>query len=218
MSIRILIADRHKMFREVLRRLLESDPEFAVVGETDDGQGLPQLTADLHPDILLMNKELRRRLGLEALRDVTVRTGTRSILLVDTITNGEIIQALLWGARGVVRKNDTTSLLLKSIRTVKAGEYWINHAGISELVSALCSLSTRVEQQAEQQTHSLSWQQLQIVEAIVNGCSNREIASNLRLSERTVKYHLTRIFSKFGVSGRMELARYSLKNKPVREA
>ncbi len=218
MSIRILIADRHKMFREVLRRLLELEPEFAVVGETDDGEGLPQLTADLNPDILLMDKELRRRPGLESLRNVTIRTGARSILLVDTITNGEIIQALLWGARGVVHKNDATSLLLKSIRTVNAGEYWINHSGIGELVNALCSLSTRVEQQAQQQTHSLSVQQLQIVEAIVNGCSNKEIARDLRLSERTVKYHLTRIFSKFGVSGRMELARYSLKNKLVREA
>jgi two-component system, NarL family, nitrate/nitrite response regulator NarL len=218
MSIRILIADRQKMFREVLRRLLESEREFAVVGETDDGQGLPQLAADLNPDILLMNKDLCRRPGLESLREVTARTATRPILLVDRITNGEIIQALLWGARGIVRKNDATSLLLKSIRTVKTGEYWINHAGISELVSALCSLSTRVEQQAQQQTHSLSVQQLQIVEAIVNGCSNKEIARDLRLSERTVKYHLTRIFNKFGVSGRMELARYSLKNRDTRQA
>ena len=172
----------------------------------------------MNPDILLMNKELRRRPGLEALREVTARTATRPILLVDGITNGEIIQALLWGARGIVRKNDATSLLLKSIRTVRTGEYWINHAGISELVSALCSLSTRVEQQAQQQTHSLSIQQLQIVEAIVNGCSNKEIARDLRLSERTVKYHLTRIFNKFGVSGRMELARYSLKNEVTRQA
>jgi two-component system, NarL family, nitrate/nitrite response regulator NarL len=218
MSIRILIADRHRMFREALRRLLESEPEFAVVGETDDGEGLPQLATSLNPDILLMDKELRRRSGLEALRDITVQAKVRTILLVDAIANSEIIQALLWGARGVVRKKDATSLLLKSIRAVKAGEYWVNRAGVAELVGALCSLSNRVEQQTAQQMHFLSAQQLKIVEAIVAGCSNKEIARDLHISERTVKYHLTRIFNKFGISGRMELARYSLKNKLVRGA
>jgi DNA-binding NarL/FixJ family response regulator len=206
------------MFRELLRRLLNTEREFSVVGETDDGEGLPDLAARLKPDVLLLDTTLRRRSGFEALREVTLRTAARPILLVDSITNGEFIQALLWGARGVVRKSDATPLLLKSIRTVMAGEFWVNHAGICELIGNLRSLSNHVEQQSALQAKTLSAQQLQIVEAIVSGCSNKEIASNLRLSERTIKYHLTRIFNKFGVSGRMQLARYSLENKLIREA
>ena len=218
MPIRILIADRQEMFREALRRLLESETDFSVVGETDDGERLTALAASQKPDVLLMDLNLRKRPGIEALREMAGNTGVRPLLLMDNPSNGEILQALLSGACGIVRKNVNTQLLYKAIRTVASGEYWLSHAGISELVQNLRLLSTRVEQQARQQTSSLSVQQMQIVEAIAAGSSNKEIAQDLSLSERTVKYHLTRIFSKFGVSGRMELARFSLKNNLIREA
>ncbi|HTY61355.1 MAG TPA: response regulator transcription factor [Acidobacteriota bacterium] len=218
MAIRILIADRQEMFREALKRLLESEQDFSVVGETDDGDRLTALAASQKPDVLLMDLNLRKRPGIEALREITGNTGVRPLLLMDNPSNGEILQALLSGACGIVRKNVNTQLLFKAIRAVAAGEYWLSHAGISELVQNLRLLSTRVEQQARQQTSSLSVQQMQIVEAIAAGSSNKEIAQDLSLSERTVKYHLTRIFNKFGVSGRMELARFSLKNNLIREA
>jgi two-component system, NarL family, nitrate/nitrite response regulator NarL len=214
MTIRILIADRHEMFREALRRVLESKPEFLVVAETGDGEYLPALASNLKPDVVLLGLKLHKCSGMESLREVTARTETRPILLVDVISNDEIIQALLWGVRGVVRKSAATSLLFKAIHTVMAGEYWLSHAGIRELVQNLQTLFAPVEQQNRLQTNALSPQQLRIVEAIVAGCSNKEIARDLRLSERTVKYHLTRIFRQFGVSDRMELARFSLKNGP----
>jgi two-component system, NarL family, nitrate/nitrite response regulator NarL len=212
MTIRILIADRHEMFREALCRVLGSEPEFLVVAETGDGERLPALAASLKPDVVLLGLKLHKCSGMEALREVTARTEARPILLVDVIANDEIIQALLWGARGVVRKSAATSLLFKAILTVMAGEYWLSHAGINKLVQNLQWLFDRVQQQNRRQTSALSPQQLRIVEAIVAGCSNKEIARDLHLSERTVKYHLTRIFRQFGVSGRMELARFSLKN------
>ncbi len=219
MSTRILIADRQVMFREVLKVLLESQPDFAVVAETDDGERLAHLISDFKPDVLLMDLKLRKRFGLEVLPEIAARrTDVRPIVLTDAITQGEIIQALLMGARGVLLKNVNTNLLFNSIRTVMGGEYWISHDGVAELVRHLRSLAALAEQSTQSQARSLSPQQRQIVEAIASGCSNREIAEELRVSERTVKYHLTRIFSKFGVSGRMELARYSLENKVVREA
>lgn len=218
MTIHILIADRLEMFREALRHVLESEPEFAVVGDTDDGERLANLAAHLKPDVLLMDIHLRKRPGIEALREVASRTQARPLLLVDSISNGEIMQALLWGARGALRKSVAPPMLFKAVHVVAAGEYWISHAGIREMVQSLRQLSTRVEQQTQLQTSALSPQQLHIVEAIAAGCSNKEIAKDLSLSERTVKYHLTRIFSKFGVSGRMELARFSLKNNLIREA
>ena len=218
MAIRIVIADRQEMFREALRGLLKSESDFAVVGETDDGERLVSLALDAKPDVVLLELNLRKRPGIEALREISARTKARPLLLVDNIPNGEIIHALTWGARGVVKKSVATPLLFKAIRAVAADEYWLSHAGISELVQNLCLLSSRIEQQTRHQTEELSPQQLQIIEAISAGCSNKEIARDLSLSERTVKYHLTRIFSKFGVSGRMELARFSLKNNLVREA
>ncbi len=219
MSIRILIAERQIMFREALKILLESQRDFAVVGDTDDGERLVRLVSDLRPDILLIDLDLRKRSGLELLRNVVAcKTDVRPIVLSDAIARSEIVQALLWGARGVIRKDTSTNLLFNGIRTVMGGEYWISHDGVAELVRRLRSLATLAEQGTQSQARSLSRQQRKIVEAIASGCSNREIAEELRVSERTVKYHLTRIFSKFGVSGRMELARYSLENRVVREA
>jgi two-component system, NarL family, response regulator DegU len=219
MEIRILLADRQYLFREAIRHLLEQEPDFKVLADTDDGEKLPNLVAKHKPEVLLMDVNLRKRSGLEALRDISCRQlRARPLLLTDTIEQSEIAQALLWGAHGVVRKTAPTQMLFKSIRMVAEGQYWISHSEVLGLVQNLRQLTDRVEQNTQIQTRSLSTQQQQIVEAIVAGSSNRDIAGDLDLSERTVKYHLTRIFSKLGVSGRMELARFSLKNNLVREA
>jgi two-component system nitrate/nitrite response regulator NarL len=211
MSIRILIADREEMFREVLRFLLESDPEFSVVGDTDDGQKLVRLTASLKPDVILLGLNLRGISGIEALREIaTLNADSRPIVLVEEIENDDFIQALISGAYGVVCKSEPSQLLFKSIRSVAAGEYWASHSSIGELVRTLRLLTSAVKRSSGTKTGSLSCQQQQIVEAIIAGCSNKEIAQELSVSERTVKYHLTRIFSKLGVSGRMQLARLSL--------
>lgn len=219
MVTRIVIADRQKMFREALKHLLESEQEFEVISETDDGERLPSLVAELKPDVLLMDLKLRKSLGIEALQEIAAsQPDVRPIVLTDEIAQSEIIQVLLWGARGVVRKDAPSDMLFKSIRIVRDGQYWMSRNESAELVRTLRSLTALVEQSSQLQTRNLSEQQQKIVEAIVSGCSNREIARELSVSERTVKYHLTRIFNKFGVSGRMELARLSLKNKNRREA
>ncbi len=219
MAIRILLADRQDMFREVLRRLLELEPDFSIVGETDDGEKLVQLVAQHKPDLILLDVNLRNRSGIEALQEIAaLRTGARAIFLTDSIGKSEVFRALLWGARGMVRKEDPTRLLVKSIRAVMADQFWINHQEVADVVQSLRVLAASIEQKTQMQARSLSPQQQQIVEAIVAGCSNKDIAQELAISERTVKYHLTRIFEKFGVSGRMELANYSLKNKLVKEA
>jgi DNA-binding NarL/FixJ family response regulator len=213
MGIRVLIADRQEMFREVLKHLLESESDFEIVADTDDGEQLIKLAAALKPDVILLDIKLRRLSGMEALREIAaLKTGVRPILLTDALEKSEIIQALLWGACGMVRKSDAGQLLFKSIRNVAAGEYWISRERVGEIVKNLRSLATMVEQNAKVQANTLSRQQQLIVDAIVAGCSNKEIAEELSVSERTVKYHLTRIFGKLGVSGRMQLARFSLKN------
>lgn len=213
MGIRILIADRQNMFCEVLRRLLESEADFTVVGETGDGEQLLAMAAELKPDVLLIDPNLRKRSGIELLRDIAALGGEmRPILLTDRIENNEIVETLRWGVRGIVWKHEAAPLLFKSIRTVMAGEYWLSRGGIRELVGSLRFLTDKVERGVHLQARSLSPQQQQIIKSIVAGCSNKDIARELSISERTVKYHLTRIFSKLGVTGRMQLARITLKD------
>jgi two-component system nitrate/nitrite response regulator NarL len=145
----------------------------------------------------------------------TLDVTTHPILLTDENEESEFVEALRYGMRGLVWKHESPRLLFKSIRTVMRGEYWISRGGIGKLVENLRSLTLKVEQNTQQRARSLSRQQQQIVDSIASGLSNREIAKDLRVSERTVKYHLTRIFGKLGVTGRMELARFTLKQNPA---
>jgi DNA-binding NarL/FixJ family response regulator len=213
MGIRILIADRQDMFREVLHRLLETEKDFTVVGDTGDGEQFLKMIEDLKPDILLLDLRLRKCSGIELLRQIAaLDVVTNPILLTDQNEKSEFVEALRYGVRGLVWKHESARLLFKSIRAVMAGEYWISRGGISKLVENLRTLTIKVEQNTRQRAGSLSPQQQQIVDSIASGCSNKEIAKEFRISERTVKYHLTRIFSKLGVTGRMQLARFTLKN------
>ena len=219
MHTHILIADPLDMFREVLKRLLETQPDFTVVAQTGDGERITRLVAEHKPDVLLFDLRLRKRSGIDALREIASdHPEVRPIALIDAIGQSEIIQALLWGARGLVRKDTPAPLLFKSIRTVMAGQYWISHDMVIELIDNLRLFATRVQQSRLRQAQGLTTQQQQILQALVVGCSNKEIAKELSLSERTVKYHLARVFKAFGVTGRMELARFSLENRLVREA
>jgi DNA-binding NarL/FixJ family response regulator len=216
MKIRALIADRQGMFREALRQLLEAEKDFDVVGDTDDGEAFLKLIEDLKPDVTLLDLRLRKCSGIELLRQIAaLDIATHPILLTDENEESEFVEALRYGMRGLVWKHESPRLLFKCIRTVMRGEYWISRGGIGKLVENLRSLTLTVEQNTQQRARSLSRQQQQIVDLIASGCSNKEIAQELRLSERTVKYHLTRIFGKLGVTSRMQLARFTLKNSPA---
>jgi DNA-binding NarL/FixJ family response regulator len=213
MVIRILIADRHDMFREAVRNLLNKEVDFSVAGDTGDGNQLLQLIHQLKPDVLLFDLNLRKRSGMEVLQELGMPDGPLCpILLTDTIPKSDIVEALRWGARGIVLKSEPTQRLFKCIRIVMTGEFWISRQGVGALVESLRGLSARYEENAVSGAHGLTAQQQRIIKAILAGCSNKEIAAELSIGERTVKYHLTQIFEKLGVSDRRELAELTLKN------
>ncbi len=128
-TIRIVIADDHPIFRDGLRRLLESEPGLKVIGEASDGTDAVKLARQLKPDILLLDLATPRQPGLEALRDLS--TGmqpnpTRVILLTAAAEKTQVVEALQSGARGVVLKDSATQSLIQSIYTVMRGGYWID--------------------------------------------------------------------------------------------
>jgi len=215
-KIRIVIADRREMFREGLRILLEQQPGFEVVADLDSGTRLPAVASEHRPEVILLHNRLRDQPGIEALREIAgLKLKSRPVLLTEAIEGTELIQALIWGACGLVHMSDETELLFKCIRSVAAGDFWFGHSVIANLVKNIRSLSDLVEKKTRQQSQSLTPRQRKIIEAIVSGSSNKDIAGEMSISERTVKYHLTRIFAKFGVSNRTELAQYALKNKVI---
>ncbi len=205
-EIRVVIADDHAMFREALRDLLERESDFRILGEAGSGREAIEIAASLKPDILLLDLIMPRLSGIEALRRLThVSPEVRIILLVDSPERSQIVEALKLGARGVVSKETSAQLLLKSIHAVASGEYWVGHQNVSDLIDFLRNADPKPSARSSS-GFRLTRRQIEIIAAIVDGYTNKEIAKKLSISEQTVKHHLTSIFEKVGVTNRLELA------------
>jgi DNA-binding NarL/FixJ family response regulator len=212
---RILIADDHTIFRDGLRRLLESEPEFQVTGEAADGVEALQLSQQLKPDVLLLDLAMPRMPGLETLRELSTQgSPVRTILLTAAIEKRQIVEALQMGARGVIMKDAATTLLMKGIRTVMNGQFWVGREAVADMVSYLRDKVSQAPPPPAK-AYGLTKRELEILSTIVSGLSNKEIAQKFSLSEDTVKHHLTNIFDKVGVSSRLELALFAINHHLV---
>ncbi|MGA2250319.1 response regulator [Terracidiphilus sp.] len=214
-TIRIVIADDHPVVRIGVRNMLADASGFDVAGEAGDGDEAITQTLELQPDILLLDLLMPRLPGLEAMRAIMSGSPTVKILLLtSTITTQQIIEALHIGARGIVLKDSLVQDLHTSIRTVVSGDYWIGGKRVANLVTALHELMQKAEVQPRK-TYGLTPRELEVVGAIVEGCTNRDIARSFGLSEETVKRHLSNIFDKTGVSTRLELALFAIAHQLV---
>ena len=208
---RILIADDHPIFRDGLKRLLEAEHGFKVIGEACDGVEAVSLVRQLRPEILLLDLAMPRRPGLEALRELSTESlSVRVILLTAAAEKEQIVEALQLGARGVVLKDSATQILLKAIHAVMNGEYWVGRESVSNLVQYLRSLIDSSSAASRQKRYGLTPRELEIISAVVAGYANKEIAEHFKISEDTVKHHLSNIFDKLGVSTRLELALFAV--------
>jgi len=214
-KVRILLADDHTIFRDGLRKLLEAEPDMEIVGEAGDGAEAVALTQQVRPDMLLLDLAMPRVPGLEALREVIgLKTPVKIILLTAAIEKRQIIEALQVGARGVVMKDAATQMLIRAIRTVMNGQFWVGREGVSDMVAYLKhQIASRPAPKAK--SYGLTRREIEILGTIVAGLSNKEIAQKFSLSEDTVKHHLTNIFDKVGVSSRLELALFAINNQLI---
>jgi two-component system, NarL family, nitrate/nitrite response regulator NarL len=211
--IRILIADDHPLFRDGLRRLLQAEPGFEVVGEASDGDILVDLARKTRPDILLLDLSMPRQDGMEVLRELSLsKIPVRTLLLTASIEKAQIVQALKLGAYGVIMKEATTQRLFDSIQCVMAGQYWIGRESVSDLVRALRSIAP-TENGVRGKDYGLTTRELEIVTLVVAGYSNPDIAQRCSISEQTVKHHISNIFDKLGVSNRLELALFAVNHR-----
>jgi DNA-binding NarL/FixJ family response regulator len=214
-TVRILIADDHTIFRDGLRRLLESEPEFEVIGEAADGNEAVSSARRLHPDVLLLDLAMPRVPGMDALRELTSDSGntTKIIILTAAIEKAQIVEALQIGARGIILKESATQLLLKGIRSVMDGQYWVGRESVNDIVEYLKSTAAGAQADAQAKNFGLTKREMEILGTIVAGFTNKEIAKKFNLSEDTVKHHLTNIFDKVGVSSRLELALFAINHR-----
>jgi two-component system nitrate/nitrite response regulator NarL len=211
-AVRLLIADDHQIFRMGLRKLLESEPGFDVVGEAGDGASALALVRQLNPDFLLLDLAMPNMSGLDTLRELaTLGFNCQIVLLAAAIEKAQMLEALRLGARGVVLKESATALLFKCVRAVMAGEFWVGRESVADLVLYLRQIPA-TPRVAPRATFRLTPRELQIISAVVTGSSNKQIAEQLSISTDTVKHHLTSIFDKIGMSNRLELALFAVHN------
>jgi DNA-binding NarL/FixJ family response regulator len=212
-TINIVISDDHALFREGLRRLLEAEPHMRIVGESADGEETVRVVGELKPHVLLLDLSLPKLNGLEVLAELgKLGTQTRTIMLTAAIEREQVIEALGLGARGIVLKNSAFQLLLKCIRLVNEGQYWVGQEGVSDLVHALRRMKPSQGVSGAARNFGLSPREMEVIALIVAGYTNKDLARELRISENTAKHHLTNIFDKLGVSNRLELVLYAVDN------
>jgi DNA-binding NarL/FixJ family response regulator len=212
-SIRVVLVDDHPMFREGLRKLLESDMGMEVCGEAGDVNSALEAVRKLTPDILLLDMAMPGSSGLEVLRLLDYETvATRTLVLTASIARGEAVQALQLGARGVVLKAAASQVLSAAIHSVLAGRFWIDSEEFADVESCLRQLLGRSPLGEVVNDFDLTAREQEILTALVDGSSNRDIAERFGVSEVTVKHHLNSIFDKCGTSNRVELVLFALRH------
>jgi DNA-binding NarL/FixJ family response regulator len=204
-SIRIVLAGEHPIFRDGLRQLLGAEPDFTIVGDEPDGAKAETVTRDA--DVLLLGFASSGRRLVDTVRALqTSTTSIRTILLTDRIDRPEVSPALELGLRGVVLRDATPDVLFASIRCVHAGGIWL---GQSERARPEATLRQAAAVRRRAHAFGLTPREVEVIRAVVAGCSNREIARRSGISENTVKSHLTNIYNKCGASTRVELALFA---------
>ena len=206
--IRVLIADDHPVVRIGVRNMLSAHGRFAVISEATNGEEAILQTTRLLPDILLMDVQMPRLPGIEALRALTISNPrVKIVLLTGSISAQQVVEAIQIGGRGVIYKDTLTDQLTAALLAVAGGMYWINGQRLQTLDDVLKTLEPPA---AEKQRFRLTRREMEVVQLIARGYSNRELAKELSLSEETVKRHLSNTFDKTGVSTRLELALFAM--------
>jgi two-component system nitrate/nitrite response regulator NarL len=209
--IRIILLDEQTLFRAGLRHILDSQPGMEVVGEADNINTSLEIIADQKPDIILFD------LNLTCLTDVEIVTtlikasaGARLILVTGANDQKSLQKAVEDGVVGVISKTQTPQTLLKAIEKVHDGEVWLERSMIATVLSRLSrgQNNTKPETEADSFDH-LSEREKEVVKLIGQGYKNKKISQELCISETTVRHHLTSIYSKLGVSDRLELLVYA---------
>jgi two-component system nitrate/nitrite response regulator NarL len=205
--IRIVIIDSHTLLRAGLRLIVEKKPDLVVVGEAGDAREGWDIVNGQKPDIVLLRLDPARFIGLDLIRKlITASSGSRIILLAQPDETKVAIAAGGEGVLGVVGITQTPQILIKAIKKVYAGEVWIERSMMASLLNSL-SLARRSSALDPETEHisQLSERERQVIQLIGLGLKNKQIATQLSISEVTVRHHLTSVFSKLGVSDRLEL-------------
>jgi len=212
--ISILIVDSNRLVRAGLRMLIESQPGLMVLGEADGYRGILELLHANSPHIILFNLDSNGGSQLDELPQLlSVLQGPNVILLSDALDSRVYGRAVSLGVKGIVAKTQSTEVLYKAIRTVQEGGVWLDRARMANAIASLSQEMKASKSDPERtKISSLTGRELQVVSLVCVGLKNKQIASQLFISQATVRHHLTSIFNKLDLSDRLELILYAFRN------
>lgn len=204
-NARVLLADDHSLFREGIRSLLEDQDDIEIIGEAEDGLEAIKLAAKLKPTVILMDINMPVVDGVEATRTILENNEEIGIIILTMYPQDEyVFEALKAGAKAYLLKDTRSKQLLEVIRTVHKGHAVIDTNMTTRLLSEYRRLADKEEIVPKLQP--LTDQERKILTLVAAGASNKDIAADLNLSERTIKNYLSVIFQKLQVNNRTEAA------------
>lgn len=204
--IRLVVADDHSLFREGLRALLSAIPDIELVGEAATGEATIELVAKSQPDIVLMDINMPGINGIDAARTIRNATPSTGVIMVTMLEDdASLFAAMRAGARGYVLKGAHHEELLQTIRTVANGQVLFGAGIASRIMNFFYKLEDDpVATLPESLSPELTPRELEILTLIAQGISNQQIAHQLVISDKTVRNHITSIFSKLQVADRAQ--------------
>jgi DNA-binding NarL/FixJ family response regulator len=209
MSVRVLVVDDQQLIREGIASLLSIQPGITVVGTAADGREAIEKVAALEPNVVLMDVRMPELNGVEAVAILHQRAPGCRVVMLTTFDDEEyVVQALRAGASGYLLKDLPARELADAVRLANAGVVQFDPAAAARLANAL-GRPARIVDQAGQ---ALTAREIDVLRLIAEGCSNREIAARLYLSEGTVKNHISRILGRLGMRDRTQAAIYARTN------
>lgn len=211
-KINVMLVDDHSMIREGLKQLLEFDGTIKVVGEASNGVECLEKIYTCNPDVLLLDINMPEMNGIEVLKKMKADNSQIKVLIL-TVHNemDYLMKAVDIGVDGYILKDSESLELKKAIMAVKDGENYIQPSLIPALNSQLVNRDSDKDM-----ISSLTNRELEVLVQVANGMFNKEIATNLNISERTVKNHISNIFKKIDVSDRTQAAVFAIKNNIIK--
>ena len=210
-QIQVLIADNHRLFREGLRLILAREEKIAVVGEASEGHKTVELAGRLKPDVALLDITMPLMSGIEVILPIRqISPKTKPLMLTASQDEAKIFSALKAGARGYLSKHTSPCDLIKAIRAVHQGDMWVERKLIARYFEKETHANSPVRVQEDMEMPPFTPREHEILLCLAKGCTNKEIAEALFISEKTVKSHLTKIFRKLNVPGRFQAILYAI--------
>ena len=208
--IRIVIADEEPAFRKNLCGLLATQSGIEILGEANDAEGAAALMTQPVPHVLLLDYRISRKLQSRSIPNGADSTrAVRKIVMLSTPEKAYIIESFRLGAQGIVLKGSAEPIWQNSIAAVAAGQYWLGNESLAVLIQAICESPQSGSGPLPARYCGLTPREIEIIQKIADGRSNKEVGEDFSIRERTVKHHLTNIFGKVGVSSRLELALFA---------